>query len=611
MTSKLTRSNRTGLVLGLLAISCACAGQAQTGSAAQAGKSAPMPVPTVRQEVFQAEMERDTRLAVPVTLAAPSTTLQQCLEELTKSSGVHLTTADAIRTRRVSAFAAKLPLHDLMTALARVFGFSWRIATPAAGHASTAATNAANAANPAAAVTVSQAAAPVGYELYPSNETRLIERAAMRASEEREQRDLKAKSDATLAALNASLAAQSKDKPSFADMLGDLSASQLQRLADRAAPDDVDVLIAANNSYMHDHLLFARPFSSLKPATQQSLLAQLSQPRADSRGPLPPYPDLSGRQVGFVAMNGDVRLAIVNADGRDLNTTHLDAHRQGLRGIDTNDGSSAEVNQAVDDNMVSLNGLAGAKREKRLRFAGILQRNSLAAVLESVARQTGISIVSDDYFSSRFTPYDWLLTDRDEYTLPQALDQIARAFAHRIRYEDGVLRVTTVTPGLDLRGEPPDEAITHMRKIAARKLPMTLDDYLLLGGLTRLQCRMMPAAVAYGETQAAVQTNMQQLYPVLHLVSLLSAAQRRQAEQAGGLRSADLRAQARQAFDMLTDRGLPALLTAADAPAQSGLYMRHKYMRHKKIGEHADEVQFLIVSDSAPTNVIVYRLRLP
>ncbi len=595
--------------LCLIALTPTCQSGAQTSgptptppavptaaAGATSGERAARQVPDGEPALFRADLERDARLAVPVTLSAPSITLEQCLSRLAKNSGVRLTVAAPIKTRRVSAFVAGLQMRDLMTALARVHGFSWRRPAPATPPP----VASANAASPAVPAPV-----PADYELYQSNQARLVEQAAIKNSEVWEQRELKAKSDAVMAAINANLGARSKDTPSFADMLADFSPEQLQRLAGRAAPDDVAVIAADNNAYMHDHLLFARPFASLPPQTQQSLRAQLAQPRPTSGGKLPDYPDMGNLQVGIVAMNGDVRLGIVNADGKDLNTTHLHVQRKGLPGIDGSNSSSAEINQAMDADMVSLDGLPPAKRAKRLRSAKELQRFLLPVVLADIARQTGISIVSDDYLSSRFMSYSWLLTDRDDYAPTEALDQVARAFAHRMRYSEGVLRVSTVSPGLDLRGEPPDEAVARMTEIAVKKLPMELDDYVMLAGLTRLQCSQMPAATRYGETQRAVSTNMQRLYPILHFYGLLSLTQRSQAEQTGGLAMADIRGGAHQALASLLDRGLPALLPATQTPARPGFYVH----RTRSGGRDA-QVVLMLVSDSAARNVSIYRLPL-
>lgn len=583
ITNKIIRGSRFSLASCLLVLTLQYTVGAQTPS--QKANKASAVLDGQEQTISRTELEVDERLNVPVVFNAPSITLNQCVSELARISKVPLVVADSVKTRRVMVFTSKLPLRSLMSAFARVTGFSWRNL---------------------ASTSKNSKIVSAGYELYQPIQSRLNEQAAIRGSEQREQVELTAKSDATLTAINRSLRGRTNDQPSFADVLGDLSPEQLQQLARCAAPNDVGIITAGNNGYMHNHLLFTKPFASFPPGIQQSLCIQLGNPHSAFNGQQITYPDISTRQLGFVAMNGDVRLAIVNSDGKDLNTTHLSIHRKGLPGVDSDDGSSSEVSQAIDANMISLDGLTRVNQSKGLHFARGLQRKYLANVLESITAQTGISIVSDDYLSSRSAPYEWLLTNKDEYTLREALDQIARAFAHRIRYNNGVLCVTTVTLGLDLRGEPPAEAVARMSEVAAEKLPMQLKDYVLLGGITRLQCRMMPAAVRYGETQAAVQTNMQRLYSILHFYGLLSAAQREMAERKEGLPMVDIRGGALSAINPLVGCGLPALLPTAEMPVKAGFYVR----RVKNSGR-LQEVQFLIVSNAAQKNVVMYRLHLP
>jgi hypothetical protein len=138
---------------------------------------------------------------------------------------------------------------------------------------------------------------------------------------------------------------------------------------------------------------------------------------------------LSRSYVGLIAAFGGLYVGIVGPDGKDVWVSPLDqVRRRGIPGYTSDNDMEPEVEEALAKTAwLDLGELPPAQRHRRFRFSENLPRHSLPGILEYLAAQTGLPFVSDDFIQSRRSNFFWLLTDRDEYTLEQALKQNRRS----------------------------------------------------------------------------------------------------------------------------------------------------------------------------------------
>ncbi len=581
------------LVAGLCAAPVRAQAPVARPEAAAPPASPPSAVLAPVSDGAAADLSRDARLNAPVAVQAKGQSLQDVMQTVAKTSGVSLRVDETIAQRSIHVFAARLPLRNLMRAIADVMQLSWRVVEAKSESGGGAA----------------------AYELYQTPQQKNLEVERMAASERAEARAQTAKREALLAAMREAAAARRADKPSVSDLLAGWSAQQAERAADLAA-EPTGPISSSDQSHFHSHLIYTTPFASLPPDVQASVGAMIGRPEFSPATPGAPHfapalenaGDLANSQVGIIAADGGVRLGVVGPDGKDVWVSPTDViQRATLPDIDTGDDADAELAAMLaSGRILDLGGVPDSARRKPLRFSASMGRRQLADALERVAQQTGLAIVSDAYVYSAQTPYGWLLTDKDEYALDAALAQIARAFAHRFLYQNGVLQAQTLTLGTDLRAEPPAALLTRLRALTKAKQNIRLSDYLTLGRLSRLQVdtaytRQLPGVGQYTALLTALHE-----YDLLHLYALLTEKQRTQAESVEGVALRELKGQAGKAFALLADIGLPARLAEKARPTRAGLFVR----REGK-SDAPQTLTFLIASESVPLRVTAYRLSLP
>ncbi|MCS6777808.1 MAG: hypothetical protein RMJ43_14210 [Chloroherpetonaceae bacterium] len=316
--------------------------------------------------------------------------------------------------------------------------------------------------------------------------------------------------------------------------------------------------------------------------------------------------DLHRCYVGFMASDGVVRLGIVGPGGNDVWVSPFDYVHRVVPPSTSPDEPPREETAAelARGRYLEISGIPEGVRKKPLRFPGALDRVSLPAILESVAQQTGLSIVADDFLHSRETMYYWLLTDRDTYPLRAALDQIARAFGHRMFYRHHVLCVQTMTPGTDLRAEPPPEIMARLRARAGAGQNLEFPDYMALGRLSLLQMEMLvtrrhPARNAL----ATPLMNAYRKHHILRLCASLTRSQWERAESEEGLRPRALNRKQQEAFLAMVGVGLPVRMARAAQPDRSGVYIRRDVVRGR-----TRALTLTIVPESGPSYLVSHRV---
>lgn len=547
-------------------------------------------------------LDADARLLATLTLQSKSQAISDCLQTVREQTGLNLRATDDIGQRRITVFAAHVTLHNWMQAVADTTGLSWRTA------------KASSQINAAAGKTDTNAVVSTdksfdGYELYLGEAQRNKEQAQTEVSEKRSKWSLNTQRERLMA-----LARDAKGP--FAGMLAQLSPEQLAQACELAA-HPIGPISSSNNSHYFDHLTNVRPFADLPPDVQANVRQMLSRPETMGSGPnaIPLAPalqkadDLSQSYIGIVAADGGLSLGVIAPDGKDVWVSrNHEVHRSGIAGIDSDDDSNPEVTeQMAQVNLLDLEGVPKAIRHKKLHFPNGFDRASLPELLQVLAQQTGLVIVADDFARSRRTVYFQLLTDKMEYTLGEACEQIAKAYGHSMVYKEGVLRVKTVSLGLDLRTEPSADALARLRELTTKKLSATLADYQLLGRLSRLQLDTLVTAHFPGISEGGLLLSAQRSYDALHFYALLPPALRDKAETAQGLTIRDLNARQLEGFTALGGIGMPHI-TLAQAKTPSVTLRPGLYVAKQEANGKLQRLTLTVASDARPAVVTEYRL---
>lgn len=530
-----------------------------------------------------ADLNLDPALDQPVTLSDKNKSLTVCLHSLSKASGIRLTASPTIAKRRITLFCSHTQLRRVLMAIADTTNLTWR--KPISD-------------SPAAGNDLNSKSTPKsesGYELFQTSVAESRERGWISISQKREELADQAQRDGVLTAIQKAIADRKPGQASIADLLANITPAQQQQAADLAS-QPIGVGSIGNASQFYNHLLNSTPFNSLPPDVQASVRAQLQQPdpmpASHFASALNNLDDLANCQIGLVAAYGGLTLGVVKPDGSDLWVSPSDrVSRKGIPGVDSDDDTEPEAGDALREHLVTLTGVPAALRKKPLRFPPGLERTQIAPLLESIASQTGLAIVSDDFLHSNQGPFSSLLTDQDTYTLPEALDQIARGFGHEIEYRAGALRVKTLTPGLDLRAEPPDALLTRLQVQAQKKQGMELQDFVAMGRCSRVQLEML--TMRQMTPPVHIDTRMMWMRPLLHFYALLTPKQRTQAERPEGLSPSRMDAAQEQAFLNLTNVGMPEK-EAKYSTGGVGLHVLREQT------ETSESLTLVITSDQTP-----------
>lgn len=575
----------------------------QTKPGVVAKGTTPLPAPPlVDKEPVPPDLSKDARLTALVTLEAKSQTLDDCLQHLREQTGLHLRAAEEIGQRRITLFAERQPLRNVMQAIMDTVALDWRAGVtpkpnaprPNSAPAADTATGKADSIKPG-----------VDYELYRTPARRNHEEFVIAESEKRAKWALNMQREHLLSAVR-------NAKGPFAGLLSQLDAQQLERACNLAA-QPTGPISSSSNSHVYDHLMNVRPFAELSPAMQSDVRRMLNQPETIGSGDnalhlkpaLDNAADLDKSSIGLVAAEGGLSLAVVQPDGKDVWVSRDNAVRRGgINGVDSDDDSVPEVTeQMAQSKLLDLAGVPTSIRHKKLRFPVNVDRAALPELLHSLAQQTGLSLVSDDFLRSRRTVYYWVLTDKPEYGFDEACEQIAKAYGHRMIYKEGVLRAQTVSPGLDMRIEPPSDVIARLRDLTAKKLSPGLNDFAMVGRLTREQLDSLMMAHFPGVVQGSLLLYASRAYDALHFYATLPPALRGRAESKDGLPARDLNARQKEAFIALQSFGLMLAPPATEKNLRPGLYVRHQ-----EADEKLSAASLVLVSEDQPPRMLTQML---
>jgi hypothetical protein len=520
------------LVTGAMCSSCVDA-FAQNG---QNRRSATADSTVLTLEVLQ----HDPVLNHIVALHLNEARLDDVFKALTDQRNLKLTVTSDLAPRRITARCKYAPIASIMIALSRVMGVSWRRSGD-------------------------------GYNLFQTTEQMRAEARKKRESEAREQRFVEAQGNILRAQVQSALSQKGMDRDVFADFLAGCDHDTINR-GIASALEDEPILSAVDQSHFHNHFLSARPFSTLDSG-QQATVRQIA------RGGGYSHLD-AGSSVGLIAAAGGFRLGIVEPDGRDVwvapqhSIGQVNTVSQNAR---EDDFDSKVVEQLRSDRLIVFGALSNTLRRKTPKINKGLDRSRLSVVLQDLAAQADFDFLCDCYLNSAETIHVY---DRDPaWTADVALTWIARTFGHKIIYRGGLLEVATVTPGLDLRLEPPTVVANSLdAQIMSGQLP-NREGLLVLSACTQLQLQILALRhPVIRKTHTGHILQALRNYPFVHFYGSLTIEQQHKAMSGSGVNANDLSVAQHRLFDALFTIGLPSTSPTRYKVERNRFYVRSSVM---------------------------------
>lgn len=462
------------------------------------------------------ELQSDPRLQRAVTLACEDKRIDDVLTELTRSTSVPLTVTPKLAARRVSCRLTNRPLSAFLSSLAHVMGVSWR-------------------------------REETGYACFQTNLQIAAEMQAKRASEAREAGFLQEQIAGLRARVAAAMQAPNGKRSPMASFLAECDPSAIEN-GYASALEDEPLLSATDQSHFLPHFFNVKPFSSLSPAQQQAV-GQI----ARSTG----YKQLANdSQVGLIAAAGGFRLGIATPTQRDVWVAP--AFQIGRAMLLTDQARENDFDANVVALLESKKGIDIAAMPDRIRKRSVAIQsgadpNRLWSLLMQVANAEDFDFLSDSYLNSNYSNYlQNTLQKPSRYSVNEILQLIGRSFAHRMVYRGGLLEVTTMTLGLDLRLEPDAAIMNSLDRQAKTGKQPDIADLLVVADCTKVQLGLL--ILRYPAIRKLRQTHLTmalRIYPFLQLYSSLTPAQKAKARTDSGLSNYSMNSTQRMAYSRL------------------------------------------------------------
>lgn len=535
----------------------------------------------------------DPRMKTPVELRVKWKRLDEIIASIRQETGIALQVESGIGGRRLNLFTSKMTAEQAVASIVREMGLTCTTSSTASGE-------------------------QPNYTLSLSEERRQKEEWWKSASEQRKKERYADYRRRMQEAMQKEIdASRQSKKPGIGLLLSTLSPEELQRIAG-VSQEGPPLISASNQSHLHNFMMFARPYKDLPEDVRRALPAMLGRPEyaeGNIKTGAGSLAELEHCQIGLIAANGSVRLGLYNpAEGDVWASSYDDTNTPTPSNEDIlNDFNPQVVEMLNSPKLVS--GLPRGIGEKRIRFSKEVDRRHLASLLEVVAQKVSLSFVAQDYFRTRsVTPFiaQHLVPATEEFTLREALLQIARAFGHRMVFQDSVLYVTTLTPGADLRAEPPPTIFDYLNRLEQKKEAISPESYLKLTALSRSQLKNIVQGMnGYRTEIRSMLYNVLQVHSILHPYGKLSSEQRQQAESEEGLYIPDLEKQTELEFRALAGRGLPASATGL-FPEDAKYGPKRLYVRRQRTKDNkAETVALAITSERVPVRLSSYRILIP
>ncbi len=511
-------------------------------------------------------LQHDTALNRVVAFRFDEARLDETFKALTDQRNLKLTVISDLAPRRITARCKHTTIASFMIALSRVLGVSWRKSGDS-------------------------------YILFQTGEQIRAEDRKKRDSEANEQRFVDAQGNNLRTQLEHALSQTGANREIFSDFLAGCKPDTINR-GIASALEDEPFLSAVDQSHFHNHFLPAGPLSAL-PSGQQAAVRQIASDGGYS------HID-AGSSIGLIAAAGGFRLGIVEPNGRDVWVAPQHAIGQVstvTQSARENDFDPAVVELLRSDRLVGFGSLTNSFRHKKFKVESGTDRSRLAIVLQNISTQTDVDFLCDCYLNSAQTLYSY--NPDTEWTVEQALTAVARTFGHKMLYHGGLLEITAVTPGLDLRLESPIAVINSLDAQALTGHLPNKEDLIVLSACNQEQLQILAQwHPVNNKTHTGHILQALRVYPFLHFYGSLSRSQQQDAFSERGVNVRDLSVAKHRLFDALFTIGLAKM-----TPTRYKLERNRFYLKSNGIklpdGGRRDSITFIA---TAPDNLRYCRM---
>ncbi len=495
----------------------------------------------------------DGRLLRPVQIASRGISLQNALALFAKETGVSLHADSAHAGFQNILFARRLPLRNMMIALAWANRMTWR-------------------------------KQGTGYLLTQTPAQKAVEQAAVNHLHRMHFFYRQAQIASFTAAVQHYLANQQPASPAW-QMLNAMDAPTLQAL-ETAGIKTMSVIPVGGNAHTFRNYLFGMTHYSHFPAFLRQDLARYASgqnPAAAQHVPAlpvrPPFLNMTTLPTctyGFYFYNGSLNFAAAtNSNAQIWWSSFPLAHRAFIPGYDINDNDSDPnvVKLLPKDHFDQTEPLPPRLLQPTLHFT---TSQYLPDLMQQFHTTTGHAVICTRFVNSLATRYQGLLTFHNKFTLPDAIQEVDRAFGYHSAWFGGMLVSRTTDPGRNIYNEPPAGLLRRMDAFARGRGYLSLPDIKRLGMLhyrqwTNLWWHAVAAEVfhiPYSIIGPAWRA------PFMRLLGLLTPSQLAAAESARGLPASSLNAAQRLQLILAADMGpRPAHPVPVSPGMQPGLHV--------------------------------------
>ena len=490
------------------------------------------------------ELQSDPRLQRTVTLACEDKRVDDVLTELTRSTGVPLTVTPKLAARRISSRLTNRPLSAFLWHLSQVMGVSWR-------------------------------REETGYVCFQTNAQIAAEIRWKRASEAREAGFLQEQIAGLRAQVAAAMQVPNGKRSPMASFLAECDPSAIEN-GYASALEDEPLISATDQSHFLPHFFDVKPFSSLSPAQQQAV-GQI----ARSTG----YKQLANNsQIGLIAAAGGFRLGIATPTQRDVWVAPAFSIGRAMLLTDQareNDFDANVVALLESKKGINVAAMPDRIRKRSVAMESVADPTRLWSLLMQVAKAADFDFLSDSYLNSNYSVYLLnTLQKSPRYSVEEILQLIGRSFAHQMVYRGGLLEVTTMTPGLDLRLEPNAAVMNSLDRQEKTGKQPDMPDLLVVADCTKVQLGLLILRYpVIHKTRPVHLVEALRIYPFLQLYSSLTPAQKAIARTDSGLNYYRMNSTQRMAYSRLLYFGRTRRVPARFKFQKYTLYVKSSAMQ--------------------------------
>jgi|GEM_PF-4461225 hypothetical protein len=459
-----------------------------------------------------------------------------------------------------------------------------------------------------ASLEVSLRPTETGYEIYRTEEQEKREKREEEASRRRYDQAVREASAKLASKINASL---TSPKVTLGTFLKEFSPQQRDQMIQMAQQPMGGIYVEHYNN-LRQRMMGVRPFGTLSASEQSTIKTLLSNGGYQFSGLQGPPPDLANTSVGIIAAFGSLSLGIIGQNGKDIwydpvNSISAPSFVSGQE-ISTVD-LDPEIEQLRNSGKL-VKRLGVSWKKKTVRFASLKRLIHLPEVLKEIHRQTSLPFFGACYLNTEYLTFPLEgIRENVEIPLPEVLEIVCFAYGQQMEMKEGVIHVTTLTPGLDRRMERSRPVLTLLSEKASAKEPtLTEQEFLTLCTLPPTQLLRLPYQLQQKPWVKMMLPQLSDSFLSVNFLAALSDEQRAQAKTTEGLPLSSLPRELQQRGLLIAQSGT---YPQSSEPLKNPLHFYYR-VHSKQLpdvpGEVLQKVVLVFVSEDGVSKEIVFAI---